>query len=350
MADLIYAWSDMEANLKAGKDYYLHGKMTDFNTYCSERHPDYIWIVRQEKQKLWLLGKLFVTESPVKNPPKDLDRYYVFYDPSKSVLFADVDELSDSIQADLKAICKNMSHATFQGKRALDKIEPDKQQILKNKTKAWGSTALNDPRIFDLFNAGTPPYRSVKKSKGTSPNKMDTRQGVENVPSFIGAKEAAFEIVNSEEQLKIDQDTASMSAEDREAVVKVRVGQGKFRDGLINKFGDKCWMSQIEGKQLLIASHIKPWSHCDKDKCEKGDIHNGLLLSALWDAAFDKKLIAFDEDWKVMVSPNLSESAKAALGISADTKLPEQFQSPRRKEYLKYHRDLFLLELAKSSS
>jgi len=35
----------------------------------------------------------------------------------------------------------------------------------------------------------------------------------------------------------------------------------------------------------LRASNIIPWAGCDD--AQRLDVHNGLLLSGLWDAAFD---------------------------------------------------------------
>jgi hypothetical protein len=35
-------------------------------------------------------------------------------------------------------------------------------------------------------------------------------------------------------------------------------------------------------------------------------VHNGLLLSALWDAAFDTGLVSFADDGTVLASPDLS--------------------------------------------
>jgi putative restriction endonuclease len=64
---------------------------------------------------------------------------------------------------------------------------------------------------------------------------------------------------------------------------------------------------------LLRASHIVPWSDCDD--AQRLDVHNGLLLSALWDAAFDKGLVSFDDDGTVRTSSSLSAPAHQALGI-----------------------------------
>ncbi len=42
-------------------------------------------------------------------------------------------------------------------------------------------------------------------------------------------------------------------------------------------------------------------------------MHNGLLLSALWDAAFDRGLVTFDDDGRPEFSLRLSETARAEL-------------------------------------
>jgi hypothetical protein len=51
-------------------------------------------------------------------------------------------------------------------------------------------------------------------------------------------------------------------------------------------------------------------------------VHNGLLLSALWDAAFDAGLVSFANDGTVLASPELSADARTALGIERAPRLP----------------------------
>lgn len=138
----------------------------------------------------------------------------------------------------------------------------------------------------------------------------------------------------------LESDTPNLTTAEREAVVKVRFGQGSFREALFRNYaayGEKCWMSGIEGKRLLIASHIKPWSHCADNTEARGQPDNGLVLSSLWDAAFDAGLVSFDADWKVVVSPDLSESAGAALNYKEHSTLPEMFRTEGRKKYVAYH-------------
>lgn len=144
--------------------------------------------------------------------------------------------------------------------------------------------------------------------------------------------------ISALQQNKVDFDTQSLNTDEREAVVKVRYGQGAYRDALLNLGEDKCWMSGIQGKRLLIASHIKPWSHCEGDTDSRGRTDNGLLLSALWDSAFDSGLISFDPDFGLVTSSELSDSAKDALALSRPLSLPKKFRTNGRREYLAYHR------------
>lgn len=60
------------------------------------------------------------------------------------------------------------------------------------------------------------------------------------------------------------------------ALVKARIGQGKFRDSLLKKFGVECVVTGINQEAFLVASHIKPWAVATND--ERLDENNGLLL------------------------------------------------------------------------
>jgi predicted restriction endonuclease len=51
-----------------------------------------------------------------------------------------------------------------------------------------------------------------------------------------------------------------------------------------------------------------PWA--DRTDAQRLVVLNGLLLSASWDAAFDRGLISVADDGHVLASPKLSESAR----------------------------------------
>jgi hypothetical protein len=126
------------------------------------------------------------------------------------------------------------------------------------------------------------------------------------------------------------------------ATVRVRRGQQFFRQTILNTYGVCCCITGISVPDLLVASHIKPWSVCT-DK-ERLDPQNGLCLSALHDAAFDGGLITLDERLRVVLSrklksylpqPALQRNFVAYEGKSI--RLPEKLAEPSQ-EFLAYHR------------
>ena len=97
-----------------------------------------------------------------------------------------------------------------------------------------------------------------------------------------------------------------------ERLIIQRVGQDIFRDRLMTYWQGRCPLTGITDPALLRASHIIAWKDCASD-ADRLDVHNGLLLSALWDAAFDRGLVTFDDAGLPQFSPKLSETARAEL-------------------------------------
>jgi hypothetical protein len=105
-----------------------------------------------------------------------------------------------------------------------------------------------------------------------------------------------------------------------ERLVVQRIGQDILRAALMDYWGDRCPITGITDPALLRASHIVPWAECDD--AQRLDVYNGLLLSALWDAAFDAGLVSFADDGTVLASPELSAPARTALDILRAARLP----------------------------
>ena len=101
-----------------------------------------------------------------------------------------------------------------------------------------------------------------------------------------------------------------------ERLTVVRIGQDVFRDALLEYWNGRCPLTGIWDPALLRASHIVPWAECESDELRL-DVHNGLLLSALWDCAFDSGLISFSDTGGVLRSPQLSDAAAQALNLAA---------------------------------
>ena len=91
---------------------------------------------------------------------------------------------------------------------------------------------------------------------------------------------------------------------EKEVRAKRRVGQDLFRNILLEIYDNKCCLSGLDIPQVLRASHIIPWSESAPNRLNP---ENGLCLSATYDAAFDRHLITFDEDYRLVLSPILKE-------------------------------------------
>jgi putative restriction endonuclease len=83
-------------------------------------------------------------------------------------------------------------------------------------------------------------------------------------------------------------------------LIKARIGQGAFRAKLIVLWGS-CAVTGYKDLNLLVASHIKPWSVSSNS--ERLDVYNGLLLVPNLDKAFDSGFISFKESGEIMISP-----------------------------------------------
>jgi hypothetical protein len=120
----------------------------------------------------------------------------------------------------------------------------------------------------------------------------------------------------------------------RDALVKARVGQGRWRTDLLRYWAGRCAVTGLAVEPLLRASHIKPWR--DSDNAERLDVFNGLLLGVAYDAAFDAGLIAFEPDGRIVISSNLADEQRLAAGLDAGVAL--RAITDQHRSYLAYHR------------
>src|SRR5476651_2476554 len=94
--------------------------------------------------------------------------------------------------------------------------------------------------------------------------------------------------------------------EEKEWLVRVRVNQSLFRKIVLTNFDNHCCITGLNFPELLVASHILPWS---QDKHNRLNPKNGLALNTLHDKAFDCGLITITEDLKVKISPLFQKHA-----------------------------------------
>lgn len=119
-----------------------------------------------------------------------------------------------------------------------------------------------------------------------------------------------------------------------ERLVRQRVGQGLFREALMDYWDGRCAVTGVGQSALLRASHIKPWADCASD-AERMDVFNGLLLTADWDAAFDAGLVTFDPQGHAIASQRLETTAQVRLGTS-QLRIVRPLTDDHRK-YLDWH-------------
>jgi putative restriction endonuclease len=103
---------------------------------------------------------------------------------------------------------------------------------------------------------------------------------------------------------------ADFSGETRQAITQKRLKQNFFRNAVLSSYRDRCCISGVSERRLLVASHIVPWSI---DKSNRLNPSNGLCLSAIHDKAFDSYLFSLSDDWRVVLSPTLKATRDGFL-------------------------------------
>lgn len=129
-------------------------------------------------------------------------------------------------------------------------------------------------------------------------------------------------------------ETEGLGHTEAERAQKIRIGQNRFRDAQLSYWNSCCPLTGITEPELLRASHIIPWSKCGSD-AERLNVHNGFLLSSLWDAAFDGGLISFEDDGALLVSRQMGQAARKSLDVQSVDRL--QLHDEHRSR-LQWHR------------
>jgi putative restriction endonuclease len=133
--------------------------------------------------------------------------------------------------------------------------------------------------------------------------------------------------------------TEHLKGESKLREVKTRVNQNVFRQIVLANYSGKCAISGIDIPDLLLASHIIPWS---KNEAERLNPENGICLSALYDKAYDKGYIGINEKFEVILSPLLKKKNEEAyykkyFSSLQNTKITMPQKYYPKKEFLQFH-------------
>lgn len=170
-------------------------------------------------------------------------------------------------------------------------------------------------------------YQHFCASVGVTPS----RTGTFGVVRKYWVTSETSKLLSDQTEVEIKADP-SLSETTKKQLIDARIGQGAFRRNLVSKWKD-CMVTGCSYESILRASHIKPWRV--SDNVERLDVFNGLLLSPNFDALFDKGLISFSDQGKIMISPRLSVSVRETLGSHEDMTIPVVEQ---HLPYLLWHR------------
>lgn len=106
---------------------------------------------------------------------------------------------------------------------------------------------------------------------------------------------------------------------ERSGVVLSRVGQGAYRKSIINRWENQCAVTGFNDSRVLIASHIHPWK--DANDNERLDINNGILLSPTYDALFDRHLITFENNGKIVLTDSIKIQTFNKVGVTGNERI-----------------------------
>lgn len=123
--------------------------------------------------------------------------------------------------------------------------------------------------------------------------------------------------------------------------VKTRVNQSVFRQMVLANYSAKCAITGIDIPELLLASHIMPWSKSEEHRLNP---ENGICLSALYDKAYDKGIIGINNNYQIILSTSLKHKNdtpffKHHFAPIENLKIIEPLKYLPRKEFLEFHMD-----------
>jgi putative restriction endonuclease len=135
-------------------------------------------------------------------------------------------------------------------------------------------------------------------------------------------------------------DAKSQDGKERLQTIKTRIGQRTFRDVVLSLYQNRCCLTGIDLPEVNRASHIIGWAERAETRM---DPRNGLCLSATYDAAFDRKLITFDDDYRMVLSKTIRDRVPTeTLKTHFLSREGQRIEMPTSlfplKEYLEHHR------------
>jgi len=144
-----------------------------------------------------------------------------------------------------------------------------------------------------------------------------------------------------EEQVETD---TSVTQTDREAIVRARVGQGLFKQRVL-QIETQCRITRVDNLSHLVASHCKPWRDSSNEERLNGE--NGLLLTPSIDHLFDRGFIGFDDSGELIISPVAHKPSLQKMGVETTRPFNVGNFTEGQRRFLDYHRNCVLLQISR---
>ena len=225
----------------------------------------------------------------------------------------------------------------------LNRTTPEVKELARLIGRTDNSAALRlvnfaacDPYITESGRTGMPAGKAV-----CEPIWNEFANDKERL--FIEAQRIKAQLQNKSIEDSLNIMPTELEGKEREAVIRQRVNQSAFRSMILSNYEGRCAITGINIPELLIASHIIPWSESTPQQSLSPE--NGICLSALYDKAFDKGLITVSpDDYKIRLSSALLEYETqnyfdAHFRNIAGQQLIMPIEHAPNRDYVAYHRD-----------
>ncbi|HVB57078.1 MAG TPA: HNH endonuclease signature motif containing protein [Candidatus Acidoferrales bacterium] len=144
-----------------------------------------------------------------------------------------------------------------------------------------------------------------------------------------------------EQQLESD---TSVKETDRQAIVRARVGQGLFKQRVM-EIEARCRITGVDNPSYLRASHCKPWRDSSNEERLNGE--NGLLLTPSIDHLFDRGFIGFEDSGDLIISPVAHVPSLQKMGVESERAINVGAFTDGQRRFLEFHRTSVLLRAAR---
>ncbi|MDT8717632.1 HNH endonuclease [Clostridium sp. 19966] len=115
---------------------------------------------------------------------------------------------------------------------------------------------------------------------------------------------------------------------------RIRLNQNVLRKHILNIYGHKCALCDIDKDDLLVCSHIKPWSIDERNRLNP---KNAICLCALHDKLFDKGYFSLNENYDIIFGSKADTTIK---NLFANLSFTRPITDSPDVNLLKFHFDM----------